>query len=78
MLPNIAIAGVRTTDYKLRLMMAGVPEEKLKETSDEEGAYKLLELNDTDSIYILHELYAADTAMKLRDSVKQYINEKEA
>ena len=46
--------------------MAGVPEEKLKETSDEEGAYKLLELNDTDSIYILHELYAADTAMKLR------------
>ena len=75
---NIVIAGVRTTDYKLRLMMAGVPEEKLKETSDEEGAYKLLELNDTDSIYILHELYAADTAMKLRDSVKQYINEKEA
>lgn len=75
---NIIIAGVRTNDYKLRLLMAGVPEEKLKETPDEEGAYKLLELKDTDSIYILHELYAADTAMKLRDSVKQYISEKEA
>lgn len=75
---NIIIAGVRTNDYKLRLLMAGVPEEKLKETSDEAGAYKLLELKDTDSVYILHELYAADTAMKLRDSVKQYISEKEA
>lgn len=75
---NIIIAGVRTKDYKLRLLMAGVPEERLLETDNELEAYKLLKLENTDGVYILHELYAADTAMKVRDGAMQFIEERKA
>jgi hypothetical protein len=73
---NIVIAGVRTADYKLRLLMAGVPEEKLQETEDEPNSPDLLKLEGTDSVYVLHELYAADTAMKVRDRVVERIKAK--
>lgn len=75
---NIVIGGLRTKDYKLRLMMAGVPEEKIKETTDEAGAYKSLNLDGTDSVYILHDIHENDTALVLRDNLKQYLKEREA
>lgn len=75
---NIVIGGLRTKDYKLRLMMAGFPEEKIKETTDEAGAYKSLNLDGTDSVYILHDIHENDTALVLRDNLKQYLKEREA
>ncbi len=72
---NIVISGVRCQDYKLRLLMAGVPEEKLKETPKELDAPELLNLNGTDKVFILHELYASDDAMKVRDKVCRRIEE---
>ena len=75
---NIIISGVRCNDYKLRLLMAGVPEEKLMTTSDEVNSPELLKLDGTDAVYILHELYAADTAMKARNKAVAVIKERGA
>ena len=53
-------------------------EEKIKETTDEAGAYKSLNLDGTDSVYILHDIHENDTALILRDNLKQYLKEREA
>lgn len=63
---RIIISGVRCEDYKLRLLMAGVPEEKLVCVPAEIDAPDYLSLAGTDKIFILHELYAADEAMRVR------------
>lgn len=64
---RIIISGVRCEDYKLRLLMAGVPEEKLICVSKEIDAPDYLSLSGTDKIFILHELYAADEAMRVKE-----------
>lgn len=64
---RIIISGVRCEDYKLRLLLAGVPEEKLVCVSKEIDAPDYLHFDGTDKVFILHELYAADEAMKVRD-----------
>lgn len=72
---NIIISGVRCMDYKLRLLLGGVPEERLICTAKELDAPDFLKLDGTDSIFILHELYAADDAMKVRDRVLDKIRQ---
>ncbi len=64
---HIIISGVRCEDYKLRLLLAGVPEQKLVCVTKEIDAPDYLKLSGTDKVFILHELYAADEAMKVRD-----------
>lgn len=64
---RIIISGVRCEDYKLRLLLAGVPEDKLVCVTKEMEAPDYLTFNGTDKIFILHELYAADEAMKVRN-----------
>ena len=66
---RIIISGVRCADYKLRLLLAGVSEKKLFSTEKELDAPDLLNLSDTNKIFILHELYAAEEAMKVKDKV---------
>lgn len=56
---NIIVTGVRCSDYKLRLLIAGVDESKIQTITAEADAHKLLKLKDTDKIYILHEMYVA-------------------
>lgn len=75
---NIVISGVRCLDYRLRLLMAGVDDSKLVSTDKELDAPDYLKLNNTDSVFILHELYAESDAMKVRDKVKQKLAEREA
>lgn len=75
---RIIISGVRSADYKFRLLMAGVPEEKLICTEKEMDAPNRLSLKGTEKIYILHELYAAEEAMRVRDKVKECIRSRRA
>lgn len=64
---RIIISGVRCEDYKLRLLLAGVPKDKLICVTKEIDAPDYLCFDGTDKVFILHELYAADEAMKVRD-----------
>ncbi len=71
---HIIISGVRCEDYKLRLLIAGVDENKISCVKSELETPKLLALKGTEKVYILHELYAADTAMKVKQGVIDEIN----
>lgn len=64
---RIIISGVRCEDYKLRLLLAGVPEDKLFCVTKEMEAPDYLTFDSIDKIFILHELYAAEEAMKVRN-----------
>lgn len=72
---NIVVGGVRAIDYKLRLLIAGVPEEKIQIAGTENETAGYLHY-DADKIYILHEVYQESAAMQVRENVMKKIAEK--
>ena len=74
---RIIIGGIRAEDIKLRLLIAGVPEEKLTCTPGELETTSHLKL-DCENVYILHDLNFSGIAVKMKDTVKQMIADKEA
>lgn len=66
---QIIIGGVRANDYYLRLLYAGVPEEKIVKTLNELETTKFIE-KDVDTIFILHDIYKYDVALKLKDNIR--------
>lgn len=76
---RIIVGGVRNKDYKLRLLLAGVPEEKIVCVEKEEDTYKSLKYKNIDKILILHEVYYVTGAHNLKNKIKDVImNNKEA
>ena len=75
---NIVVAGVRREDYKLRLLMAGVPEERIRCVASETEAADQLIYKGTDKIFVLYELYAVDEALELRDQICEAVKKQEA
>lgn len=69
---NIVATGPRYKDYKLRLLLAGVPKEKIKEARSELEATKLLNFEEESIIFILYGTDSIDLAEKVR---KKVINE---
>ncbi len=72
---RIIVGGVRAIDYKVRLEIAGVGEERIvcvDRESDTPDALKW----DADKIYVLHELYRNDEALAVRDEIKRRLREK--
>ncbi len=73
---RIIVGGVRSLDFKVRMLIAGIPEEKIvcvptfADTPDALGM-------DCDKIYILHDLHANDIALRLRDKVKNTLHQNE-
>ena len=66
---QIIIGGVRANDYYLRLLYAGVPEEKLIKVVNELETTKFIE-KEIDTIFILHDIYKYDVALKLKENIK--------
>ena len=73
---RIIIGGCRAEDEKLHLLIAGYPEDRIICTEKEMDTPNFLQY-DTDNIYILHDLYYSDHAMKIRDQVKDHLRSKE-
>ena len=72
---RIIIGGCRAEDEKLHLLIAGFPEERIICTEKEMDTQNFLQY-DTDSIYILHDLFYSDHAMKIRDYVTEQLRGK--
>lgn len=70
---RVIIGGVRCKDYYLRLLMAGLPREKLFCAEKEIDTPDFLLCTPGEKIFILHELYAEALAAKVRDKVKARI-----
>jgi len=66
---RLVVCGVRCFDYRLRLLLAGVPEEKIVCVSDEAESPSKLILDGTDKIFILHDLTQPKMTATVRDGV---------
>ena len=75
---RVIAGGVRVHDYHLRLLLAGVPEEKIRCVENELDAPGELLLDGTDKVFILHDLTTPETTGKVRDGVLAEIEKREA
>ncbi len=73
---QVIVAGPRYLDSKVRLLMAGVPSEKIVCKKDEIEATQGLNLENIDSVFILHDLYSIEETKNIKNTVKQLIDEK--
>ena len=71
---RLIIGGVRAKDYRLRLLIAGVPDEKIVCVEEETDTPNYLELENTDKVIVLHEVYAIAEAMKIKNKAIEVIN----
>jgi len=72
---QIIIGGVRAKDHYLRLLIAGVPEEKISYELQEVEAVKHLDLQKVDTIFILYDVYTVETSEKVRNKIKEKIEQ---
>lgn len=72
---KIIVGGARYLDYRLRLLLAGIPEEKFVCVRRELDTVKYVDTAGIDKIYVLHNDTAVSLARKVRDAVKQRILE---
>lgn len=66
---RVVIGGRRAEDYRLRLLMAGVPGDKIFTTENETEAYKLLSLEGPEKVFILHQVYKIKMAMDAKENI---------
>ena len=70
---QIIVGGARAKDHCLRLLIAGVPEEKIKCERYEVDAVNHLDLEKVDNIFILYDVYTVPTAEKVKAKIKEKI-----
>ena len=70
---NIIVTGPRGRDQKLRLLVAGIPPEKISYSSEELNAPDRLGLFAEDNIYILYGTDNIDLGQKVAEKVKAMI-----
>lgn len=72
---RIVATGPRAKDYYLRLLIAGVPEEKLRCTLSEMDAPTLLEYNSGSSICLFYGTDALDLVFRVQGKIKKLAEE---
>ena len=68
---QLVCTGARCRDYKLRLLMAGVPEERIVCQPDEFRAAELLHYAPGDDVYILYGTDSLALSYKVYDHMKE-------
>lgn len=66
---KIILAGPRNADFKLRLLMAGIPEDKIVTEDDQMKAVSLLSFKKNDTICLLYAVDSVDMATKVRGEI---------
>lgn len=69
---NIYIIGPRAADVFVRMKMANIPESKIQKYFNVEAALHNITIDNVDTLFILHDMYAEKDAQKIR----QYIESK--
>lgn len=72
---QIIVGGVRCKDHYVRLLLAGVPKDKIKMHVKEVEAVQYLNLLNTDTIFILYDVYTVDTANRVKNAIKEKIEQ---
>ena len=76
LIKHIIIPGSRSLDQKLRLLMAGVPEEKIIIDMQDMEAPDYLEFENTDTIFVLHQHWKPEVDKKVVAKIKELLNKK--
>lgn len=66
---RVIVGGIRAEDYRLRLLLAGVPEDRIYTTQLEKDTPTLLKLQGTDKVFILHQLYKTEAARLAKEDI---------
>lgn len=66
---KIVVGGVRSKDYVLRLLLAGVPKEKIVNCMKEEEVSEKVITKGIDKIVLLYDVYFVSEASKIRDTI---------
>lgn len=66
---QIVLAGPRCFDYKLRLLIAGISEDRILCEEDEFKAVDIMD-KDIDKLYLLHDTSTYDLACKVEEKIK--------
>lgn len=74
---QIIIGGVRVKDHYLRLLLAGVPKEKIFFEKSEIEAVKHLNIENIDKVFILYDVFTTTTANLVRDEIVAKIKQKQ-
>ncbi|HIT34391.1 MAG TPA: DUF1727 domain-containing protein [Candidatus Faecousia intestinigallinarum] len=70
---KIIVAGHRYLDYHLRLLLAGIPEEKIVCLFDENDILEHVQTRGVSAIYVLHDVYTFSKSRRIRDQIKERI-----
>ena len=74
---RLVCAGPRCRDYRLRLLLAGIPEEKIFMEEDEFKALELLERKPGSDVYILYGVDGMPLAFRVKAKLKEMLLKKE-
>lgn len=72
---HIVCTGPRTKDYRLRLNLAGVPDERISCMEDELEAVNLLSLKPGTSVYMFYGTDSLSLAFKVKESIEKRAKE---
>ena len=73
---QIIVSGKRAKDTIVRLLMAGVPKEKIFADRDEaESVRKYFKPKDIESVYVLYDLYAMKQKEEVHQEVKKILED---
>ena len=73
---RIVVTGGNVADHYLRLLIAGVPEEKIKYCPDEEDELTYLELQGTEGVYIIHSMDQIVLATRHKAALKERLSKR--
>lgn len=73
---KIIVAGHRYLDYRLRLKLAGIPEEKVVCVRDENTIPEYVTFDGIESIYVLHDVYTVSKAKNIKEKIKEKMSSK--
>ena len=73
---KIIIGGPRAEDFYLRLLIAGVPKDKLVFTNNTQDTTNYLSLEKNKDIYVLFDVYTDHIAKNVCEKIKEKINQK--
>ena len=68
---SITVAGARHWDVFLRLLMAGVPREKIAHSGDTGRAVELTPTDGVDTVFILYDVFNIRFANGVRDQIRE-------
>lgn len=63
---QVVTAGPRHWDSYVRLLMAGIPQERLAHEEDPLDAAEHLDLADSDAVFVLYDLYSVDLSKQVK------------